>query len=558
MKRLIQLSILLITMVVWASCGSDSGGPNPEITTVQPESGPPGTSVTISGTGFRPNGDMSVTFDGSSAPLISTAEDQIQTEVPENLSEGSAPVEVSVEGVTASGPSFMVEAKAPGISSVEPDSGTVGTEVIINGMNFSASASEVAISFNGTSAQVKEAAEGELVTEVPQGATDGPIEVSVKQKSATGPDFDVITEGTIKISTITTGSDKDSDGYTISINGATGQSIGIDDELYASNIQQGNRDVELSDIADNCNVMNSNPRSIEVTAGDTVSTRFEMQCQAKAKNKIVATKFQSRGNYDIFLMNPDGSNLQQITDHPNAELKPAISNDGQKIAFSSDRNGDHDLYVMDSDGSNVQRLTQLSNLYVIHATWSPDDSKIAFNAVGPTGYQNIYSINVDGTNRKLLTDNEANDALPSWSPSSSKILFTSNDRYDASKTDYAENADLFTVNENGGGIQFVTENDAVNRSARWSPDGSQFVFVSNDNSDNEIEIYVMNASGGNRQRLTKNSYYSDDHPSWSPDGSKVVFEGEDGLYTVPASGSGTPQKISGSDNYETPFWGIVK
>ncbi|MDZ7682282.1 MAG: IPT/TIG domain-containing protein [Fodinibius sp.] len=114
MNKLLQLSILFITMLLLASCGSDSGGPNPEITRVQPESGPPGTSVTIAGKGFRPKGDMSVTFGGTAATLTSATEDQIQTEVPEGLSEGSAPVEVSVEGVTASGPSFMVEAKAPG------------------------------------------------------------------------------------------------------------------------------------------------------------------------------------------------------------------------------------------------------------------------------------------------------------------------------------------------------------------------------------------------------------------------------------------------------------
>ena len=248
---------------------------------------------------------------------------------------------------------------------------------------------------------------------MPEDASDGPIEVTVKQKSTTGPEFDVITEGTIKITTSTTGSDKDSDGFTVSVDGSSGKSIGINSEILFSDIQQGNHDVELSDIAENCAVTNSNPKSLEVTAGDTVSTNFEIDCQAKAKSKIAVTKYQSRGNYDIFLINPDGSNPQQITDHSAAELQPVISNDGKKIAFSSDRNGDHDLYVMNTDGSNVQRLTQLSNLFVIHATWSPDDSKIAFDAVGPNGYLNIYSINVDGTNRKLLTDDEANDELPS-------------------------------------------------------------------------------------------------------------------------------------------------
>jgi len=555
MKKLIQFSILFITILFITSCGSDSGGPNPEITNVQPESGPPGASVTMAGKGFQPHGEMSVTFGDSSATLISATVDQIQTEVPKGLSEGSAPVEVSVEGVTASGPSFMVEAKAPGISSVEPDSGTVGTEVTIIGMNFSATASENSIAFNGTQATVKSASEDQLVTEVPQGATDGPVKVTVKQKSTTGPDFAVITEGNIKINTTTTGSDKDSDGYNVSLDGSTGASIGIDDDIHLTGVQQGTHDIKLTRIADNCSTIN-NPRSLEVVAGDTVSTQFEVQCQAKAKSKIVATKYQSRGNYDIFLMSPDGSNQQQITDHSAAELQPVISNDGNKIAFSSDRNGDHDLYVMNTDGSNIQRLTQLNNSYTIQATWSPDDSQLAFDAVGSSGYRNIYSINADGTNMKLLTDDEGNDKLPSWSPDGSKIAFNS-ERFDASKEDYADGEDIFTVNADGGGIQFVTENDATNTHARWSPDGTKLVFVSNNNNGSEVEIYVMNADGGSPQRLTNNSYYADSHPSWSSDGATIVFEGENGLYTI-SSGGGTAQKISNSDDYETPFLGIVK
>ena len=556
MKKLLQLTILFITILLLASCGSDSGGPNPEITSIQPESGPPGASVTISGKGFRRKGDMSVTFGGTAATLISATEDQIQTEVPEGLSEGSAPIEVSVEGVAASGPSFMVEAKAPGISSVEPDSGRVGTEVTIKGMNFSATASENNIVFNGSSATVKEAAEDQLVTEVPEDASDGPIKVTVKQKSTTGPEFDVITEGTIKITTSTTGSDKDSDGFTVSVDGSSGKSIGINSEILFSDIQQGNHDVELSDIAENCAVTNSNPKSLEVTAGDTVSTNFEIDCQAKAKSKIAVTKYQSRGNYDIFLINSDGSNPKQVTDHADSELNPVISNDGKKIVFSSNRNGDHDLYVMSTDGSNVQRLTQLNNSYTIQATWSPDDSQLAFDAVGSSGYRNIYIINADGTNMKLLTDDEGNDKLPSWSPDGSKIAFNS-ERFDASKEDYADGEDIFTVNADGGGIQFVTENDATNTHARWSPDGTKLVFVSNNNSGNEVEIYVMNADGGSPQRLTNNSYYADSHPSWSPDGATIVFEGENGLYAI-SSGGGTAQKISDSDDYETPFWSLIK
>jgi Tol biopolymer transport system component len=158
---------------------------------------------------------------------------------------------------------------------------------------------------------------------------------------------------------------------------------------------------------------------------------------------------------------------------------------------------------------------------------------------------------------KLLTDDEGTDKLPSWSPDGSKIAFNS-ERFDASKDDYADGEDIFTVNAKGGSIEFLTENDATNTNPRWSPNGSKIAFVSNNNSDNDVEIYEMDANGSNSTRLTNNSSSYDDHPSWSPDGTKIIFEGENGLYTVPSGGGGTAQKISNSDDFETPFWELVK
>ncbi|MDZ7682278.1 MAG: DPP IV N-terminal domain-containing protein [Fodinibius sp.] len=479
--------------------------------------------------------------------------------MPEGLSEGSAPVEVSVEGRTASGPSFMVEAKAPGISSVEPDSGTVGTEVIIEGMNFSATASENSITFNGTQATVKSASEDELITEVPQGAADGPIEVTVKQKSTSGPEFDVITDGTLEVHTNTTGSDRDDDRYDLSIDGDAPSSVANSGIATFPDIEQGSYQLELSAIAENCSVQGQNPRTINITAGDTTDVTFDVECQAKAKSKIAVSTFDGIGNYEIFLINPDGSNPKRITNNSTLEFNAVISNNGDKIAFSRGTNNDWDLYVMNTDGSNVQRLTQLSNLYSIYASWSPDDSKLTFSAFGSSGYENIYTINADGTNMKLLTDDKGNDTLPSWSPDGSKIVFNSDrDRPDATYNDRADGEDIITVNADGGNMQFVTENDANNEYARWSPDGSKIVFVSNRNNDNDVEIYVMDANGGNPKRLSNNSSPFDYFPSWSPNGETIVFEGENGLYTVPASGSGTAQKISNSEDYDTPFWGIVK
>ncbi|MDZ7657899.1 IPT/TIG domain-containing protein [Fodinibius sp.] len=549
MNKLLQLSILFITILLLASCGSDSGGPNPEITSVQPESGPPGTSVTIAGKGFRPKGDMNVTFGGTAATLTSATEDQIQTEVPEGLSEGSAPVEVSVEGVTASGPSFIVEAKAPGISSVEPDSGTVGTEVTIKGMNFSATASENSITFNGTQATIKSASEDELITEVPQGAADGPMEVTVKQKSTTGPDFDVIMDGTLEVHTNTTGSDKDDNRYDLSIDGDAPSSVANSGIATFPDIEQGSHQLELSAIAENCSVQGQNPRTINITAGDTTSTSFDIKCQAVINDRIA---FQTtRGSVaDIYLMDPDGSNQQALTNDPATDYLPQISYSGTRVLFASYRNGNFNLFIVNADGSNIRQVTNSSG-DTFNGSWAPDDSKIVFGD-NRSGNEEIYTIAPDGSNEQLLTNTSANEKDPSWSPDGSKIVFVSK------KTNTSFN--IYTMNPDGSNEKQLTSTNSSDTNPVWSPDGSKIAFTSS--RDGNKEIYVINADGSSPQRITKNSA-SDEYPSWSRNGSEIIFDsdrdGNDEIYKINADGTGSPVNLSNNSADERfPDWSPVK
>ncbi|PAU93632.1 hypothetical protein CK503_10785 [Aliifodinibius salipaludis] len=548
MKRLLQLSVLFITILLVASCGSDSGGPNPEITSVQPESGPPGTSVSISGKGFRPHGEMNVTFGGTSATLISATEDQIQTEVPESLSEGSAPVEVSVGGETASGPSFMVEAKAPGISSVEPDSGTVGTKVTIKGMNFSGSASDIDIVFNGTDAAVNSTSKDKLVTEVPEGATDGPIKVTVKQKSTTGPDFDVITDGVLEVITQSSGDDQDPDGYSVAVDGSSGKSIDINDKIYYKDLQKGSYNLSLWGIAQNCSVSGKNPRSVSISAGDTTSTSFDIECRAVINDRIA---FQSnRGSVaDIYLMDPDGANQQALTNDPATDYLPQISYSGTRVLFSSYRNGNFNLFIVNANGSNIRQVTSSSG-ETFNGSWAPDDSNIVF-ADDRSGSGEIYTIAPDGSNEQRLTNNSANEQSPSWSPDGSKIVFVSK----------KPNAglDIYTMNPDGSNVKQLTSNNSSDGDPVWSPDGSKIAFVS---SDGNKEIYVMNADGSNTQRITNNSA-SDEYPSWSRDGTEIIFDsdrdGNDEIYKINADGTGSPVNLSNnSANDRFPDWSPVK
>ena len=549
MKKLPQLSILFITMLLLASCGSDSGGPNPEITSIQPDSGPPGTSVTIEGKGFRPKGEMSVSFGGIAAPLVSATEDQIQTEVPKGLSEGSVPVEVSVEGAMASGPSFMVEAKAPGISSLEPDSGTVGTEVMIRGMNFSSSASEVSISFDGTAAQVKDANEDKLITEVPEGASDGPVEVVIKQKSTTGPKFDVITDGTLEVLTKTTGKSLDDDGFGLDV-GMTHYELENNDTLYVPDLEEGEYTPKLSGISNNCSTDEKASKLINISAGDTTSVDFKVSCKAAAKNRVAFVR-KSNGSNDIFLMDPDGSNVEQLTIKPSNDIDPAISHDGTKIAFISDRDGNHDLYIMDYDGSGIQKVVGTPG-FTSRPMWSPNDVKLIF-ANRQNGDYEVHITNLNESGMEQLTDNKVDDYYPDWSPDGNTIAFNS---------DRDGDIEVYTMKTDGTGIKQVTDNDASDFIPSWSPDGSKLSFASD--RDGDYEIYTISSDGTDLLKVTDNSAF-EIKAAWSPDGSKLVFESlmdgnERNIFLKNADGTGSAENLTNNPSlFEgSAYWSPVK
>jgi TolB protein len=262
------------------------------------------------------------------------------------------------------------------------------------------------------------------------------------------------------------------------------------------------------------------------------------------------------GNWEIYVMNADGSDQKNISNHQGFDSYPSWSPDGRRIAFFSDRDGDRDIYVMDSNGSNVVQLTD--GLASDHSpAWSPDGEKIAFVS-DREGRANLWVMNADGTDPANLTPTAVNVRWPGWSPDSSRIAYEyktaiyvidqdgqNRVRVIRDRTDFegyfvgwptwspnglklaitlrfaliGSPATVYTVDDDGENRMPISTKpgDAEEESPSWSPDSRMIVFASS-GEGTAADIYVADLESGRRVRLTDHEAL-DSLPAWEPRGS---------------------------------------
>ncbi len=203
---------------------------------------------------------------------------------------------------------------------------------------------------------------------------------------------------------------------------------------------------------------------------------------------------------------------------------------GKRIAFVSSRDGNEEIYGMNIDGTDLTNLTHSPANDSIPA-WSPDGKRIAFES-NRDGNWEIYTMNYDGSGQTRLTSNSFEDHDPDWSPDGMHIVFHSN------RTDGVFR--IWVMNADGSGQTplTLTKGSTIDWAGSWSPDGKCIAYASLVNGKGQI--FVMNVDGSDRVNLTNHPSHNS-VPHWSPDGTRIVFYSErDGnreVYVMNAAGS---------------------
>jgi Tol biopolymer transport system component len=256
--------------------------------------------------------------------------------------------------------------------------------------------------------------------------------------------------------------------------------------------------------------------------------------------------------FDIWQIAADGSQRTRLTDDPAQELDATWSPDGSLIAFRYHAGTNEEVFVMNADGSGVRNLTQ-NPASDYSPAWSPDGSQIAFASDrGPdSGGNDIWVVNVDGTELRRLTHGGGIDEYPTWSPDGSRIAYAcSGGRILADGT---ADFEVCVMDVDGDDRRQLTDAPGLSDYPAWSPDGRQIAFMSTrggwptlpdyvppayePGSHGEYDIYVMDADGGNVRNVTNNGREDEQFPGWSPDGGFLVFSRYGCLVAAAADGS---------------------
>lgn len=255
--------------------------------------------------------------------------------------------------------------------------------------------------------------------------------------------------------------------------------------------------------------------------------------------------FQSNrdGDYEIFIMNSDGSEQRQLTNNSADDNYPVVSLDGTQVLFESIRDGNWEVYMMNIDGSQQRRLTDAAGSKDRLPTWSPDGQKIAFISDRDGDYE-IFTMNADGSDVRQVTFNTLREGHISWSVDNRLM-------YNAGSED-SRSWEIFTIDPEGNNQQQLTDNTISDWAPEWSPDGRFILYLSLVNSD--PAIFIMNADGSNSHLLYNSAYY-DWGADWTDDGSSIIFttdEAETGvIYIMNADGSNV-RKLTERGSY--PSW----
>ncbi len=240
------------------------------------------------------------------------------------------------------------------------------------------------------------------------------------------------------------------------------------------------------------------------------------------QNGLIAFAADTGSGPQIFIVEPDGTGLRQLTHVSGEATSPDWSPDGQRIAFELDDETHAGIAIMNADGTNLQDLTPTG--FRGQPAFTPDRHHLVFECGDCPGGDGVFIMNDDGTNPQRLTTNpfvEEGDANPEVSPDGGTVTFV---RHQVNEELQA----LFAVDIDGTNERQLTSYALeVGIKHDWAPDGQRIVITPHADFPDRLSpnVATISADGSDLRMLTR---YTEGAVgafagSYSPDGHWIVF-----------------------------------
>ncbi len=290
--------------------------------------------------------------------------------------------------------------------------------------------------------------------------------------------------------------------------------------------------------------------SVQSQDGSYLRSEWAGEVVVSRRQKIVFTSDRS-GNSDIWMMNPDGSALEQLTTDMAADSVPELSPDGMRVAFTSERSGNADVWVLNLLTREFTNLTPDNAGFDYGPSWSSDGTEIVFSS-RRSNYDAIYKAPSNGGSATKLsfpgnTTPTEGDLYPNWSPDGLKVIYGSTEGHQNNWSIWE-----LTLANGEPAVELIPRIDGGNESGpAYSPDGSQIVWRHN------TRTWIADADGQNQREIMGGVGGS---PDWSPDGTMVINSIENGdyeLWSVDVADQSLNQLTDDEFNNKDPHWGYT-
>lgn len=251
--------------------------------------------------------------------------------------------------------------------------------------------------------------------------------------------------------------------------------------------------------------------------------------------------------FELVSINFDTWVETQLTQEPFADnMYPIASPDGRRIAFQSDREDNFEIYIVNQGGGQLERLT-FNSVTDRLAAWSPDGEWIIYSSEVEHNIFELRRVRLSDRIDEVLVNNGLYNGHARYSPDGRYLVFTMG----ASRND-AGSWEIALLDTQTGLTTLLTDNEVRDASPLFSPDGQRILYITYNLENQSSGIAEMNIDGSNK-RILFDSDGSDWSASYSPDANYIVFTsnvtGQDQLYLMTADGQEVQQITTTGGNY---------